>query len=138
MTSFDPNQPTINMEFHRCFCAVHGEPFREQWPKGYVSFVLPAMQAVLEQEGFRAYAGGDVEKINELLDQRPVCCRLSPDRLCQAYVESGVGVQGKCVCCGNRGPGTPYSMATFPGGPAERHKHVCFLCVVHRIREKKT
>ena len=130
---FDPARAHLEISLARAVCVVHGEVFRETWPKGYPVFVLAAFERVVGQEGFQAMSGGEVAKIHELLDQRPLCCRLSPETLLATYVECGVGVVSRCIGCRDNRMGTPYRLRE-PSGRLRRLSHVCFRCVVHAIR----
>lgn len=123
-------KPSINLEIRRVVCAVHGEPFREQWPKGYIPFLLFAIDAVMAQEGFVAYAGREVEKIDAMLDVKPLCCRLSPEKRLQAFVQCELGKIGTCAFCRKVAKGTPYHFMSESG--PQRASHVCFSCVANR------
>lgn len=126
------DEPRVNLTFERALCPMHGEPFREGWPAGYVQWLLPALDAVMAQEGFKAYASGEVEKVNRLLDQKPLCCRLSAEKLLELYVACGVGKRSVCNGCSKLALGTPYGVMS-PTGPS-RYRHLCFVCVVHSLR----
>lgn len=114
----------IVLEPHRVICALHGEPFRAAWPDGYIPFLLHATDAVLGQEGFAAYAEGKVENINQMLDQRPLCCRMSPDDRLEAYAKSKIARPGFCRVCRNTA-----SVVTIPLGAGGLPHSVCLLCL---------
>lgn len=116
-------EPAIQLEPRRVICRLHGEPFRPGWPAGYVPFVLFALEAVLKQEGFAAYAGGDVANINTLLDEKPLCCRMSPEARLEAYAKSGLGRRGFCRLCR-----THADVVLMPVGGSLPHS-VCFRCI---------
>lgn len=118
------NQPGITLEPRRVICARHGEPFRINWPAGYIPFMLHALERVLQQEGFSAYAGNQVENIDALLDQRPLCCRMSPDDRLEAYARSGIGTRGFCRVCRQ-----PTNVCTIRIGENALPHAVCFLCL---------
>lgn len=114
--------PSINLEPRRVICALHGEPFRERWPEGYTQFVLVAIDRVLNQDGFAAYADGKVEAINALLDARPLCCRMSPEHRLEAYARCGVGRDGFCRVCRKTARVVSMPLGAMPHA-------VCFLCL---------
>ncbi len=120
------DQPAIVHEPHRVICAKHGQPFRADWPAGYVPFMLLALQRVLDQEGFAAYAGGEVENINSLLDEKPLCCRMSQDHRLEAYATSGIFKPGFCRICRS-----PARVVTIPFGHDDGvlPHAVCALCL---------
>lgn len=117
-------QPTIQLEPRRVICKLHGEAFRANWPAGYTTFLLFALDKVLRQEGFAAYAGGKVEAINGLLDERPLCCRMSPEDRLEAYAKSGIGTRGFCRICRQ-----PASVCSVRIGENALSHAVCFLCL---------
>ena len=118
------DQPGITMEPHRVICKLHGEPFRANWPAGYVPFLLFALDKVMGQEEFVAYAGGEVAKVNALLDERPLCCRLSPDDRLEAWSKTGLGQRGFCRVCRQ-----PANVVTIPIGAGGLPHAVCFICM---------
>lgn len=117
------SKPSIMLEPGRVICKLHGQPFRANWPEGYVKFLLFAMNAVLGQEGFVALAGGNVETINALLDDRPLCCRMSPEKRLEAYAQSGIGHPGYCRLCRQH-----RTVVDVPIGQFGLPHAVCFRC----------
>lgn len=136
-------QPFAELSFNRMFCSLHGEPFREQWPRGAILFQLKGLQAVLEKDGddlkglvaiVKAPEDPNTRGLELLLDRKPVCCRLPRDRLLALYTETGIGKKARCVSCHRKQLGTSLrsrqsdeSVITIP--------HVCFSCLVFRAYE---
>lgn len=127
------------------FCAIHGEPFREEWPRGGMLFQLKAIEALFAMdalwEEIRAHTGRDPgpsskEEIEAALDRKPVCCRLSGDTLLETYrwqhAQGGIGRKGFCSGCGAFGLGASYRFV-HSGGAIKTLPHVCFACVAKRI-----
>jgi hypothetical protein len=127
----NPTDP-IDLSPEHVICPRHGEPFRARWPKGYPLMAVSSFQALIDDPGFQELAGGDAGRINVLLGERPICERLSSPTLMALYIGSGVGRERGCELCGQIGLGTPYEMGR-PGG-TEKHRHVCFSCVVYRLQ----
>jgi len=138
MKGIDKND-TIAISIERIACPRHGEPFRANWPKGWAMFSLPLVQEILESEEvheeiakLEGHEGDPDHKLNprtveQVLDIRPACCRVSPERLLKAYHESNVGTIKRCKVCGKKRSGTSYKTSL-----AEL-SHVCFECVIHQM-----
>jgi len=131
----DEQKPTIELRFERALCQRHGEPFRANWPSGYSMFVCMAIDRVMADPEIAARCGGDVAKIHEVLDQRPLCCILPADELVEVYRANPIAKMGHCQNCRNHGLGTPYAVMT-PQGRMD-YRHLCFWCVIHRMRPLK-
>ena len=141
MTATVDRPPVIELSFDRMFCAIHGEPFREQWPRDAVIFQLRAIEFLLHDEPTRTEAAQlaglatgtppDPKMIEAVLDKRPACCRLGGERLLEVYefqhANKGIGAKGFCPNCGRFALGAPYRNNT-PSG-VQRLPHVCFRCV---------
>ncbi len=123
----------IELSPTRVICSRHGEVFRAHWPQGYAVFALQAFEHVVKQEGFAAYADGKIGAAQALLDERPLCCRLSPETLLQVYVACGVGRSSRCAHCREVAAGTPYR-CSLPENRVEAFAHLCFRCIVLRTR----
>lgn len=117
-------QPSIVLEPRRVICSLHGKPFRAAWPAGYVPFMLHALRNVLGQDGFVAYAGGKVENINAMLDERPLCCRMSPGDRLDAYAVSKIANRGFCRLCRSTA-----NVVTIPLGHEGLPHSVCLICL---------
>jgi len=128
----NPADP-IDLSMERVLCPRHGEPFRARWPKGFPTMAIASLKTIMADPGFAALTEGEVGQINELLSQRPICERISSPDLMTLYIESGIGRDARCELCRQRGLGTPYTMAR-PGGTTETYHHVCFSCVVYRLK----
>lgn len=142
-------QPFIELTFERMFCGIHGEPFREQWPRGAVIFQLKAFTILVEDATFweelERRFGLDVdasdeqrhERMGKMFDVRPLCCRLG-DKLVDVYVwqyeNKGIGVPGFCCNphCGSFALGAPFKQK-LPDGRVDRIPHICFRCVAFNI-----
>jgi len=136
----------------RMFCPMHGEPFRESWPKGGMIFQLMAMKEVIgTPEWNREYdvlvppplvkpdppPPPNYRAMEKLLDKRPVCCRLPPDRLLaimlEAMTTAKVGVSARCLHCNRQRLGSPYRNFDLRTGTTRTIKHLCLHCVVYSI-----
>jgi hypothetical protein len=120
--------PQVILEFDRVLCATHGEPFRLQWPNGYPTFCIEALQRLLAVDEFAAECGGQIEAINELLSAKPVCCRLPAGALVSLYEMLPFVVEDMCVLCGQAGKGTVLHHKNFWGRSKGSH-HTCFGCI---------
>lgn len=142
----DGERPLIDLSQRRMFCSIHGEPFREQWPRGALIFQCKALEVIFKDSSFwdeiEARFGPakpvPASSIEAVLDSRPVCCRLGGDRLLETYewqyANKGIGTQGFCQAprCGRFAPGAPMLFKP-PGRDAQRTPHVCFQCVAMYI-----
>lgn len=122
------------------FCAHHGEPFRKEWPKGYAQLVILTVEVIQSDAELAREAGGDVARIGEALLARPACERVPIGRIRQAYVDAGIGVEGRCVVCGRLRLGTEYQRTVRRriagvgmGTRVVVDRHVCFDCVLTRM-----
>jgi hypothetical protein len=110
----DPSR-MIDMSNERMTCPVHGEPFREHWPKGYGVYCVWTLRALLNNPAFIADVerlGGDYGEdfklgVERALDELPACCRLGPVLLFSAYhaAQEATAVwrpSSLCVACGQR------------------------------------
>lgn len=125
----------VDMTHARVICGQHGEPFRTEWPRGYLIFSTLIMKALLNRDDFLEEArkvtgtpaGEDipVKAIEKVLDVRPACCRVSKPMLVRLLEESRDDwPQKRCNNCRRKRPGAPYSTQT------QKFEHMCFDCVV--------
>lgn len=126
----NPTEP-IELSIEHVFCPRHGEPFRGHWPRGYTTASMALLSDLLNNPTFETLTDGPIEAINDLLEQRPICERVSQTSLMAAYISSGIGRERRCELCGERELGAAYSM-NRPGGVLS-YRHVCFRCVVYRL-----
>lgn len=115
----------IDLSFERTVCARHGEPFRINWPAGFMVFGLTVFEAFVKQP-----AAQDID-IQAAIDARPLCELVNTFDLMHAYQRSDIGVQGECALCGVERAGTPYN--TQLGGKVKTYAHLCFECVVYHL-----
>lgn len=132
MTESPPVPPEHTFGFEHCFCSRHGEPFRAEYPKGYIVTSVQLFHDVLQLDATDADAkkesGGETygpEDLKKILARKPACCRVSQRRLLELYAESGIGVLARCRVCRRKAVGAPYT--TQQRG----YDHVCFDCVVY-------
>lgn len=116
----------------RILCVKHGEPFRNLWPLGFASFSIRAWDRLCTNLDFGEECGGDKERIEPLLDIKPICCRLSNIQLVAVYRECPISVLARCEGCGQKKDGSTFSMQNH-WGRVKQFKHMCFDCVVNRI-----
>lgn len=123
--------PQIDARIETLVCPSHGEVFREQWPKGWPSFALNLMRAVLQGDPIAEACGGtepgtaDVGRINEVLAARPACYFATEAELRHAYGESGIGVIALCAGCRKFGLGGAVRQPDNSRVP-----HLCFECIL--------
>jgi hypothetical protein len=140
-----PPKQYVDVPLQRVCCARHGEPFRAKWPAGYLPFALMGIEYLLQQDGYfqhdlaKLQEGGADHRaaMEQLLDRKPVCCRLPSRVLLQHYMRAGcfvaeqpVFTDAKCFNCRKVGAGGPYRIA-HPGGTVQEIPHVCLRCVVY-------
>ena len=135
MSEPDDRKPPISLEHHRVACRLHMKPFRDEWPKGWPLFAVRAFQEVMGTDSMGADLGrlGRIENpeapleplIEQALDLKPACCRLSDAMLIECYLFSKIGCIRRCVRCHRRRIGVTImtsNMGTIP--------HLCFWCLV--------
>lgn len=126
------NDPMVELTFERALCARHGEPFRARWPKGYPIFMVKAFQVVASKPEIAEAVEGNISRITELLDERPMCERLTRDEMLGLYGDAGIGSMAVCDNCRRMALGTPFSRTV--GGQVMKDDHVCFECVLDWMR----
>jgi hypothetical protein len=126
----DVPKDVIDLPFERVLCPVHGEPFRPQWPSGYLLFALKAFEQVIAQEDFAAETGSDKAQIGPALARKPLCCRLNAMALLELYrtvqEDTRLWRYRTCEVCRQNGLGSPFRTLQRDFG------HVCFGCIVYR------
>lgn len=128
------DSPTsIELPHTRVICGRHGEPFRDEWPKGYALFCVNGLKAVMEDESFQRESGGNVDLVNNLLDVRPICCRLTESKLIGLYRDCGIGHPMVCEGCGTEAQCTPIRDMNF-WGRVRRVVRLCFQCTVQKLK----
>jgi hypothetical protein len=112
-------------------CPKHREPFRSQWPKGYGIMALKLVQAVLARTDFQQACNGElsIETVGAALRKKPACEWVDKQTLLELYRESGIGVTGHCVGCGQLVRGTPYRTKNY-WGRIKTIPHICFHCLL--------
>ena len=128
----NPSEP-IDLDYTQVFCPRHGQPFREDWPKGYIVASLELLKEVMNSETFQKLTDGQVSMINSLLRARPLCERVSAATLLRVYIVAGIGRERRCELCRDRGLGTSFNMGR-PNGQVVSYRHVCFNCVIYRLQ----
>jgi hypothetical protein len=126
--------PTVDLPVQAVCCAVHGEPFRHQWPAGYPTFAVTILKAALAAHELIDAAGGDTARLNAAIAEfGPLCRLVDAEARLEAYQAaaksaSGWRSHGICAMCRKWKPGTPFS-GRVRGGVITRH---VFECVAHR------
>lgn len=123
-----PDGPTVSFErVQQVACAIHGEPFRAAWPKGWGVFTLTILKEALQNAVLTELLQGDLTKLPAECDRKPLCEWVGADTLRRAYVDCKVGVFRRCDVCRATGLGTPYRTK------GRSFNHVCFQCVLNRF-----
>lgn len=136
--------PEFQIEPAMITCARHGEPFRKEWPKGFAALTILVLELIqsdteLSNEAHAIDADNPAPGYMAALRQRPACERVSIDRLRQLYLQAEIAVDGTCIVCGRRAPGTEYQRTETRrlAGLTRRRvvvdRHVCFDCVLTRM-----
>lgn len=126
-------KPKVNLEFGHVFCPEHGEPLRQDWPKGYGQASVALWGIFVELDEVAAYTRADAHNLEEaVIEFGPLCCAVSSEKLLSVYKRIGIGSFATCDSCGNLRNGTPYRMKE-PGG-VRTFDHVCFECVVRKMK----
>lgn len=126
--------PKIALTIERVCCPLHGEPFREEWPRGYMPFALTLLQAVLARPAFVDECEGHADWVDGALDATPLCERVTRDELLAAFTGCGIGKGAVCDNCGVTREGVAMLLSE-PGNAVPSHRdHVCFVCIVDQLR----
>ena len=123
----------VPLDFDHFLCAMHGEPFRKQWPFGYPTLATIGLEIILEKEEVQKKCKGDPAKLPRVLKRKPVCCRLSKSELFGLYLQSGIGKYAPCPVCEKVNKGEQYIMR-YPTGKVMHFPHVCFECVITKVK----
>lgn len=134
----DDPRPSIELTIGRVCCPLHGEVFREEWPKGWMPFSLTLLQAALGSETLADEAEQSEGWLNAALDRLPLCERVDAAVLEQAYVDCGLGRVSSCENCRREAQGVVMRVLE-PGAKVPRRlDHVCFECITTRLRHPST
>jgi len=135
---FGPETTELNTE--RCLCNLHGQPFRDKWPSGWVMWVTFGFKRYDEDGGFLWLTEKDKIKRARLieghLDEKPLCCRLGQQRVYETYrqIQKQTGKpwkRAKCQVCKRFQWGGRIKTNSKTMGP-QNFKHLCLYCVVFR------
>lgn len=139
----EPKRPQLECEHFHVICALHGAPFRSNWPSGYPTYALLAMRKGLELPEIQEGSGRDATKVMALLKLKPVCCRLGHERLRALYQEvqdlSQPWKVDLCVKCHHTGLGSPVKMLMMEGYKSRDRdfRHLCFVCLTTRFTDAR-
>jgi len=127
------DKPLIELPISSVVCRVHCEPFRANWPAGYLPFSVYAFKALSMDPtgGFIESIGGDISLASAAFAERPICSRLTADQLVATYIEAAFGVEARCGVCHEHKAGAPFAQTGAPN-----MRHVCFRCVAERPCER--
>lgn len=120
---------SLSFPVNALLCNRHGEPFRLEWPKGYLSVVGCMLSWLKSSPGFAQECEGKTDNLVKLLQEKPFCCRISKGELIQIYLDSGIGKLASCDQCKKTSQGTEYRFFNM-FGKARLLKHFCFECLV--------
>lgn len=140
--------PTLTVDpFEHVWCPLHGEPFRADYPAGFPVATVQLLQAALELDDLIADAAESspgseaprVEAALPALERKRACCRVTPETLLDVYRGARDDWPLElCDLCGDEAHGAPYvrdvSAEQGVAGATETFAHVCFACVVGRLR----
>lgn len=123
--AFDP--------FKHLACARHAEPFRAEYPSGFVVFTMGLMKEAFANEEVQRLArsmdDGWEERLLAALADKPACEWTEPDVLKRLYRTARSDWSfGVCENCRLAKKGAPFE--TRWAGIQQKKSHVCFDCVV--------
>ncbi len=122
----------VDLTYERVLCPQHGEPFRTDWPDGFLEMSKVLFEALIKDRAFETI-GGNRMLIHEALDRSPICERVDKQALYGAYLMAGFGTVAVCSVCGDRAAGAPYQ-AQVSAATTNHYPHLCFRCVVYGLR----
>lgn len=125
----DPDRPVAVLTFERCLCTRHGEPFRSEWPSGFMVFSLKGLQKLGIEAPDGLPANQVIGWIELQLSERPICCRLTREQLLPLYLESKKWKRRICVNCKELREGSPCKTRGDDGKLVDL-RHVCLWCVL--------
>ena len=139
--SVTPTGPSELVLTHkRSFCTLHMVPFKREWPLGFSKATLALLEMWMQDpEAKREIdAGGPTafyDTIHKLLDEKPLCCRVTKQELLHAYMDSGISHQVKCYGCKCSRPGFQMEVGlNLQTIGVKRWQPVCFYCLLHRVK----
>lgn len=131
MNEPDPPPPNVDvmLTLNRVVCSLHREPFVVDFPKGYIQFMLYAFDEFTKMESFPEKK----EDIDSVLDEKPLCCRLSKATLLETYEEAGKEFNKKrCQFCQRfKVLGSRFRVIEPETNRTRTYQHICFRCVVY-------
>lgn len=131
-----PDGPMIELNPKRICCPAHGEHLRAQWPKGAAIVMVMLARAALGSDeladacrrpGDEADAKMPVERINEVLETRPLCYFVDRATIRQALLDAEILRIIRCQSCGRTGMGGPYTISLPTGS---REVAICVECAL--------
>lgn len=128
----------IDLMIAHVTCPLHSEPFREDWPLGWLPFSVELLRIVTGESLFMDECASEPGWINGALDRLPLCERVSDVDLLEAYQECGIGKVSVCENCDSSRRGVTMRLMQPGNEVPSRLDHVCFECVVYRLRHPST
>lgn len=123
------NNPKVQLEVTDVICSLHGEPFREDWPKGYGLASVKLFEEFAQLADVHAYTGGKAEKLPAAVAEfGPLCCAVGRNIMKKVYLNSGIEQFGKCRVCGAVEKGA--AIRVREEDEVRMIEHVCFNCVL--------
>lgn len=144
-------QDRVDLDFKRMFCSRHGEPFRQEWPKGALKTQTSMVErlivkasaeesAKLREEARRLLdrpaeaAISNKEMLEALFSKKPMCCRLGDKIMRGLWERAGIGRVGRCVVCRRKNRKcVEVKMRTSTAGDTQTLDRVCFDCVLRHL-----
>ena len=128
----EEQQSGIVLNGARVFCPLHFSPLIEQWPKGFEKISKYLYDAWMDEREYASLGDAlnpivDPNIIHTMLDEKPLCCRVEPQTLMKAYINSKLGRQIKCYGCKTE------RLGFIMKGEYIKDQPVCFYCLVHRV-----
>lgn len=122
----------VQLEHRDALCVWHGEPLREEWPKGYEIIVPTLFGFFAELPDIVDYTQGSAERLQAAVAEfGPMCCAVSAEKMLAAYREARIGKVGICERCNVGRLGTAFR--TKQGKEVKTWRHLCLDCVVSRF-----
>lgn len=132
---WDPDRfDGVTLDHNRALCAVHGEVFLDEWPRGYPIFMVKAFQIVAgypsviadarRVAGLAADADVTPRQLGAAFDVKPMCCRLPPLQLASLIEDARHGARKHCSNCGEKRAGEAIQTSNMGRIP-----HLCYRCL---------